>query len=390
MTTRSDQTPQTGSEPPDPSLPFERVALVLQGGGALGSYQAGVYQALDEAGIYPDWVAGISIGAINSALICGNPPELRVERLREFWHEVTRSPVGIPNFALPLDDISHRMVNQMRAFNTLVFGQPGFFTPRFPSPLSAPATHIDQLSFYDITPIRNLLQRLVDFDYMNAAAPQMSVGAVNVQTGNFVYFDTKTHKIDVSHVLASGALPPGFPAVNVEGEYYWDGGLVSNTPLDWVLESHARQDTLTFQVDLWNARGRLPSNLMEADLRQKEIRFSSRTRLVTDSFRQRQKVRRSLWQLLQELPEDLAKSDLAQDLSDVADEKVYNIIQLIYRARDYEGTSKDFEFSRRTMEEHWSAGYNDTVRTLRHPEVLQRPTSQDGFFTFDVAREGRF
>lgn len=369
--------------------PFERIALVLQGGGALGAYQGGVYEALHEAGIEPDWVSGISIGAINSALICGNAPNERVDRLREFWHEVSRSPIGLPNLNTELDDFSRRMVNQMRAFNVLMFGQPGFFTPRFPSPLMAPPTGMDTLSFYDTAPVRKLLDALVDFDMINASPPRMSVGAVNVRSGNFLYFDTETHPINVSHILASGALPPGFPAVNVDGEYYWDGGIVSNTPLNWVLESKERKDTLTFQVDLWNAKGDLPRNLMEADLRQKEIRFSSRTRLLTDEFRRMQDMRRSLWKLFKGLPDELCQTEEAKHLAEFADEKVYNIIELIYHARNYEGTSKDFEFSRRTMEEHWKAGYDDTVRTLRHPEVLERPTTQDGFFTFDVAEDGR-
>lgn len=217
----------------------------------------------------------------------------------------------------------------------------------------------------------------------------MSVGAVNVQSGNFIYFDTETHTIDVNHVLASGSLPPGFPATEVDGEYYWDGGILSNTPLDWILESDERKDTLTFQVDLWSAEGALPRNLIEADLRQKEIRFSSRTRLATDHFRRNQQARRAMWKLLQELPPELKEKDHTKILAERADEKVYSIIELIYRSQAYEGGSKDYEFSRRTMEEHWAAGYRDTVATLRHDEVLERPRSADGFFTFDLNRDGR-
>jgi len=189
--------------------------------------------------------------------------------------------------------------------------------------------------------------------------------------------------------MASAALPPGFPAVEIDGEHYWDGGLVSNTPLQWVLDSRPRQDTLVFQVDLWNARGELPRDLMEAELRQKEIRFSSCTRAATDEFKQQQLLRRATARLLGQLPAELLQTPEARRLAAEADEKVYNIIQLIYHARNYEGTSKDYEFSRGTMEEHWSAGYHDAVRTLRHPEVLQRPEGLDGVFTFDLARDGR-
>jgi NTE family protein len=190
-------------------------------------------------------------------------------------------------------------------------------------------------------------------------------------------------------VMASGSLPSGFPATEIDGEFYWDGGLVSNTPLQWVLDSSPRQDTLAFQVDLWSARGELPRNLMEVELRQKEIRFSSRTRAATDQFKKMQLARRTMAKLLEKLPQDLLQTPEAEMLSKDADEKVYNLIQLIYRAKNYEGCSKDYEFSRRTMEEHWKAGYNDAVRTLRHPEVLQRPDGVDGVFTFDLAKQDR-
>jgi NTE family protein len=369
--------------------PFERIALVLQGGGALGAYQGGVYQALSEADLHPDWVAGISMGAINSAIIAGNPPERRVARLRSFWETITRSPLGIPNLGIEVDEFEHRLINQMRALNTLLFGAPNFFVPRWPSPFLVPPRSVDKLSFYDVSPVRATLHRLIDFDLLNSGQTRLSVGAVNVGSGNFLYFDTTTHKIGLDHILASGALPPGLPAVEIDGQYYWDGGLLSNTPLDRVLECPDRCDTLTFQVDLWDAKGNLPRDLVEADLRQKEIRYSSRTRLSTDRFCKAQRMRRAMWELLQDLPSSLRQKPHFEVLAQEANEKVYNIIELIYHARNYEGTSKDYEFSRRTMEEHWMSGYHDTVRTLRHPEVLQRPTSPDGIRTFDISRDAR-
>ena len=261
--------------------------LLLQGGGALGSYQAGVYQALAEANIYPDWVAGISIGAVNSALIAGNPPEKRVERLREFWEAVSTSPLGLPYFPslnIP-DDSSHSLLNQTRALGILLFGAPNFFTPRVPPPTPWDAKPADAVSFYDVAPLKATLERLVDFDRINAGDMRLSVGAVNVRTGNFVYFDTTTHRIGPAHIIASGSLPPGFPATEIDGEYYWDGGMVSNTPLQWVLDSRPRRDLLAFQIDLWSAQGELPHNLADADLRAKEIRFSSRTRAGTDLYK---------------------------------------------------------------------------------------------------------
>jgi NTE family protein len=370
--------------------PFERIALLLQGGGALGAYQGGVYQALTEANLHPDWVAGISIGAINSALIAGNPPERRVERLRAFWETVSTPPPGVAYFGLdPRDETTHRLVNQARAFGTLVAGAPGFFTPRLPPPYLHPPGSPGALSYYDVTPLKATLERLADFDRINSGQMRFSVGAVNVRSGNFVYFDNTTHRIGPEHVMASGSLPPGFPSTVIDGEHYWDGGLVSNTPLQWVLDSRPRVDTLAFQIDLWNARGELPRDLMEAELRQKEIRYSSRTRAATDQFKKQQLLRRAAAKLLSLIPPELQQIPEVELLAGEADEKVYNLIQLIYHARNYEGTSKDYEFSRDTMNEHWQSGYNDAVRTLRHPEVLLRPENIDGVFTFDLAVDGR-
>jgi NTE family protein len=224
---------------------------------------------------------------------------------------------------------------------------------------------------------------------LNAGHLRFSVGAVNVRSGNFVYFDSNTHVIRPEHVMASGALPPGFPAVEIDGEHYWDGGLVSNTPLQWVVENEVRRDTLAFQVDLWNARGEFPRTMFDVMTRDKEIRYSSRTRAGTDDFKRTQKLRRAAAALLDQLPEDLKNTPEAKLLATAADRKVFNIVHLIYRARNYEGHSKDYEFSRTSMEEHWRAGYHDARRTLRHKEVLERPTNPAGFFTFDLAQDGR-
>jgi NTE family protein len=371
--------------------PFERIALILQGGGALGSYQAGVYQALAEANLHPDWVAGISIGAINAALIAGNSPEKRVDRLREFWETVSAPPFGMP-YAEALegrDEFTHSVINEVRSWGALVGGAPGFFQPRVPPAFLYPNGVPEALSYYDVAPLKATLERLVDFDLIDTGAMRLSVGAVNVRTGNFVYFDSTTHQIYPEHVIASGSLPPGFPPTEIEGEHYWDGGLVSNTPLEWVLDSRPGKDTLAFQIDLWSARGEFPRNLIEAYTRQKEIRYSSRTRRASDQFKKKQILRRAAAQLLAKIPKELLQMPEAEMLASDADEKVYNLIQLIYHAKHYEGNSKDYEFSRRTMEEHWRSGYNDAVRTLRHPEVLQRPQGMDGVFTFDLAVDGR-
>jgi NTE family protein len=370
-------------------MPFERIALLLQGGGALGAYQAGVYQALAEADLHPDWVAGISIGAINSAIIAGNPPELRVQRLRKFWETVSASPFGIPNLP-PLelrDELNHQLINQAHAMNVLMFGANDFFVPRVPPPLLWFSGSADKASYYDNTPAWETLERLVDFDRINAGLIRFSVGAVEVRSGNFVYFDTTTHTIRIEHVIASGSLPPGFPATKVDDEFYWDGGLISNTPLQWVLESRPRKDTLAFQVDLWNARGELPQDMIEVEVRHKEIVYSSRNRAATDQYQHSQRLRIALAHLISQLPPGLRDSEDVKLLSEVANDKVCNIVHLIYRAKKYEGIAKDFEFSRRTMEEHWSAGYHNARRSLANPEVLQLPDRQEGVRTFDIGED---
>lgn len=373
--------------------PFECVALLLQGGGALGSYQAGVYEALAEVNLHPNWVAGISIGAINSALIAGNAPENRVDALKTFWEGITSHNFITPSTINSLtrlyggdDELLRSWTNQLSGFKTMMQGIPGFFRPRAIPPFLAPNSTPGALSYYDTSPLENTLNRLVDFDRINNGDMRFSVGAVNVRTGNFEYFDSTTHRIDARHIMASGALPPGFPAVEIDGESYWDGGVVSNTPLQWVLEDGPRQDTLAFQVDLWSAKGDYPRDMSSQDVRLKDIRYSSRTRQNTDHFREQQALRRALAHLLEHLPEgsDAVNEEDIRHLIAEADEKVYNIAHLIYRAKGYEGDNKDYEFSRGTMEDHWAAGYDDTVKTLSNPKVLQRPTNPEGLQVFDL------
>ncbi|MBS0373696.1 MAG: patatin-like phospholipase family protein [Proteobacteria bacterium] len=390
----ADPAPARSPRPPRRRLPFERVALLLQGGGALGAYQGGVYEALSEAALEPDWVAGISIGAINAALIAGNAPDARVARLREFWERIT--PV-MPSDSLaqlgPMSwmrgDLARGLRNQFSAAAAIVGGVRGFFEPRVPAAWFQAPGSLEATSYYDTAGLRSTLERLIDFDRINSGDMRFSVGAVNVTSGNFVYFDNTTHVIRPEHVMASGALPPALPAIEIDGEFYWDGGLVSNTPLQWVLETEPQRDTLAFQVDLWNARGAFPRSMAEVMTRQKEIQFSSRTRTNSDRFRHMQMLRNTLASLLEKLPEELRDSPEIEVLAPVASAKAYNIVQLIYRAKGHEGDSKDYEFSRLSMEEHWRAGAQDTVRTLRHAEILERPANLEGVLTFDLGQNGR-
>lgn len=379
-------------EAPKPNAtPFESVALLLQGGGALGAYQAGVYEALAEHGIEPTWVAGISIGSINGAIIAGNPPADRVAKLRAFWEMVSGgTPAWLNYWASLLDDGTARsLINQWAAGGVLVNGVPGFFDPRLPPPPLQPAGTPAAISWYDTSRLRPTLERLIDFDRINdKAAMRFSVGAVNVCTGNFVYFDNATDRLQPEHIMASGALPPAFPPVEIDGEPYWDGGMVSNTPLDWVLSSRSRLDTLIFQVDLWNARGPLPRNLVEVAVRMKEIQYSSRTRAATDEFRERQKLRAAFQEILKRMPAELAATPEAKLLAEASDPAVYSIVQLIYRSPTYERESKDYDFSRHTMEHHWRTGYENAQTTLAHPEVLTLPPRCADIAVYDFLHPG--
>ncbi len=377
-------------------LPFESVTLLLQGGGALGAYQAGVYQALTEKGVEPDWVAGISIGAINAAIIAGNAPDMRLPKLREFWNLVTNDasplyPQAFKSF-ITRNDSEHQALNAVSAINTIMQGIPGFFKPRaadFMNPMAIytgwGSNPLNQTSFYDTSALKSTLEGLIDFDRLNADQIHCNIGAVHVKDGNFVSFDNYQMDLTPEHIMASGALPPGFPSIEIDGEHYWDGGLISNTPLEWLVDSQFYQDSLVFQVDLWSADGQFPQNMLDVYTRQKDIQFSSRTRANTDRFREAHKLRYNIAALLDKLPADLKKSPEAQMLMAHADRKVYNIVHLIYHNKSYEGFSKDFEFSRLSMEAHWQSGYEDTLHALQHPQVLQRPRNHEGVAIFDFS-----
>ena len=359
--------------------------LVLQGGGALGSYQAGAYQALCHFDFEPDWIAGISIGAINAAIIAGNPPEKRVARLKEFW-ELVSSPV--PWNPIASGDRGRSLFNETSAALIAAFGVPGFFQPRFPPAPLWPQGSPQALSYYDTAPLRTTLERLVDFDRINDLKTRLSVGAVSVTTGNFRYFDNVEFKklgkkIGPEHIMASGALPPGFPSIEIEGEHFWDGGISSNTPLDYVLED-ITDDLLIFQVDLFSARGPLPVSLLEAAEREKDIRFSSRTRMNTDKNKQVHNARMALRELIGKLPEDLRNDPSLDILCKVAKENTVTVVHLIYRSKNYESSSKDYDFSHVGMVEHWGAGVRDVHLSMRHKDWLERPQSGETMVTYDL------
>jgi NTE family protein len=364
------------SLPPRPATYDKKLALVLQGGGALGSYQAGVYEALATTEYLPDWIAGVSIGAINAAIIAGNPVEHRVARLRQFWTEVTTP-------AFPLQTTLEAVDAALAPASALMCGQTGFFAPR---PPLAFWFGVAPSSYYDTTALRDTLERLVDFDRINSGETRLSVGAVNVATGNFKYFDSERMAIGAEHVMASGALPPGFPAIEIDGEFYWDGGLVSNTPLQYVVEYYPRRSRLIFQVDLFPARGRVPGNLGEVAEREKDVRYSSRTRAVTDFMRREHDLRRNIRELWEKLPSELRELPSAKFLNDFGCITTMDIVHLIYRPNEPQGPTKDFDFGRRAMEIRWSAGLVDALSTLKASPWLEPMPPHQGARTFDVQR----
>lgn len=381
---------------------YPHIALLLQGGGALGSYQAGVYEGLVERGIHPNWVAGISIGSLNCAIIAGNAPEKRVERLHDFWNTIcsppslsaamVQSPFNLfSSMMAPMHDmmqgLGNSMFSSMGAMHALVQGQEGFFKPRIMAPGGgSPET----TSFYDTTPLISTLEKFADFDRINSGETRVSLGTTNVATGNFVYFDTKNIKLTPKHFIASGSLPPGFPATEIDGEYYWDGGCVSNTPLEYVLSSTPRKDTLAFQVDLWSAQGVLPTNVMQVTERLKDIQFSSRTRTVTNAVHLAQSMRRALVDTVERIPADVRAADpwfdtMVRHMMGAR----FNVIHLIYQNKQYEGHFKDYQFSAEAMQMHWQTGLHDMHETLSVPQCLEMPAQGENFVTFDVHSQQR-
>jgi len=362
---------------------YDHSILVLQGGGALGAYQAGVYDGLAECGMKLDWVTGVSIGAVNAALIAGNPPARRVERLAEFWDLVSSASPMIPPASF---DLMRPLLNRFSANASATFGVPAFFAPRMPPPYLAPDGSIDALSLYDTEVLRTTLERLVDFDLINSKQVRFSVGAVNVRTGNSIYFDNRKIRIEPEHVMASGALPPGFPPVMIGGEPYWDGGLVSNTPLFYVLDDAPRMTTLIMQVDLFSAVGDMPRNLNQVLERAKDIQYSSKTRFNTRSVKEIDDLRLALRRVLGRLPKALQRDADVQLLKRGLDVGHVTIVHLINRRNAHSSQAKDYEFSRATVRDLWASGRDDVRRTVNHPEMLRASQAGDGMRVYDLAR----
>ena len=366
------------------SLPkHEQTVLALQGGGALGAYQAGVYEGMAECGFAPNWVTGVSIGAINAALIAGNPPERRIERLVAFWDRVSS---GIPIIPPAYLDPLRLAFNRVSAMATTAFGVPGFFVPRLPPPYLAPDGSPGALSVYDTTPLKETLEELVDFDLINRKEMRLSVGAVDIHTGNSVYFDNQRQRIKADHIMASGALPPGFPPVVIDGSHYWDGSLVSNSPLWYVLDDSSGINALIMQVDLFSARGDLPKNLDEVLERSKDIQYSSKTRFNTSRAEELEDVRAALGRFLRKLPAKLHDDPDYRRLAPLCERKRHvTIVHLINRRLAHASSAKDYEFSRATVRQLWEGGLEDLRRSCANPSWHRAIESVNGVQVFDLA-----
>lgn len=357
----------------------ERRIVLLQGGGALGAYHGGVYEGISAVGFTPDWVVGISIGAINAALIAGNPPERRVARLREFWNRVSaQAPFVLPTAM----DFGRPMMNKMAAASAMFFGIPGFFSPRMPPPQLAAEGSLGALSYYDTEPLRATLDELCDFDRINSGDIRLSLGAVNARTGESIYFDTTTHRITASHVMASGALPPGFPPVEIDGESYFDGGIMSNTPLQYAATDF-RLNALIVAVDLFSGLGTLPTNLAQVQERVKDISFQSKTRFSYDQVRAIEAMRSTLADVIDKLPANLRADPQVRKLEAVSRRGPVSLIHLVNRHDTKSSDFKDYEFSRATVDELWQAGQADVLEVLKNPDGCRVTELGNGVRVFE-------
>ena len=336
-----------------------QVVLVLQGGGALGAYQVGVYQALHEAGVEPDWIIGTSIGAINASLIAGNAPENRMARLGEFWSRMEQRSAWnlVPAWTGIPGTLSY--------WSTILGGIPGFFEAHAPAfwgpgvPLGA-----EQAGFYSTAPLRRTLGELVDFELINRCGMRLTVGAANVRTSMMRYFDTRSMPMTVEHIMASGALPPAFPAVRIDGELYWDGGILSNTPTEVVFEDNPRRNSLIFAVHLWNPEGAEPNTILDVLNRHKDIQYSSRIASHVARQQQAHRLRHIISELIDRLPEDARKNAAVRELAGYGCRTQMHVVRLLAPQLEAENHTRDIDFSPSGIRARWECGYDAARRAL--------------------------
>ena len=376
-----DGTLERGATPRPPG----QVVLVLQGGGALGAYQAGVFEALHEAGIEPDWVIGTSIGAINAALIAGNAPEERLPRLRAFWARIAQDPLVEAWAGLP-GGLGALLPN----WATLATGVAGFFRP---NPLAFLGWHVpltaERAGYYSTAPLAETLAGLVDPARLNAGAPRLTVGAANVRTAEMRYFDSRDMPLGLPHILASGALPPAFPAVRIEGELWWDGGILSNTPVECVFDDDPRRDSLVFAVHIWNPQGPEPGTIAQVMHRHKDLQYASRAATHIRRQQQMHRLRHVINELAMRLPEGARTDPAVREMAGYGCRTVMHVVRLLAPGLDNEDHTKDIDFSRAGIRARWEAGLADTRRALAaRPWEAAAPDPLEGVVLHELRRDG--
>lgn len=344
-----------------------QIVLVLQGGGALGAYQGGVYQALHEAGMEPDWVIGTSIGAINAGIIAGNKPADRLERLKEFWSIIQND--SIPPFTTFIPGWGQAFANAL----TVTTGVKGFFKPNLQAMFGfGGGLTPETAGYYTTMPLEETLSHVIDMDILNSRAVRMTVGAANVRTGDMTYFDSNMQPLSIKHIMASGALPPAFPAVNIDGELYWDGGIISNTPVEAVFDDQPRRNGLVFAVHMWRPNGPDPDTLNSVMSRQKDLQYASRSSAHITRQKQIHKLRHVVSELVRQLPEDIRNSDTAQKLACYGCDTRIHVVRLVSPPLDGENHTKDIDFTKEGIRYRWEAGYNDTAHIIsQHPWTVE-------------------
>ena len=370
--------------------------LILQGGGALGAYQAGVFEQLHQNDIQLDWLIGTSIGAINCALIAGNPPEKRVQQLRAFWESLapplaSNQPWSVFTPFLQQWGIANTWsswTSSNETMNTLTNGVPGFFKPRVGAgwDMNAPV-EIGQNSFYDTSPLKKTLEKYIDFQYLNKSPIRISICAVEITGGQMTTFDSKKQKIGPEHIMASGALPPGFPPVEIDGKMYWDGGIYSNTPLEVLLDGARQRDALCFMVDLWDPSEAAPKTMAEALARYKNIQYASRSKEQLATRRQLQNLQKAIRGLSEKLSPAERKKPEIQDLMKLGCDHTINVVHLVMKAQEHDQYFKDIDFSTETIQNRWQAGLHDAQRALHHKSWLQPPAPHTGLIIHELPQD---
>lgn len=355
---------------------FERVVFVFQGGGALGAYQVGLFRAFTENDYQPDWLIGTSIGAVNASIIAGNAPQERLEKLMCFWETISQD--ALPPFGTQHESF-RRYFNFLSAERSLITGVEQFFYPNIRFPWLAHDTTPDQISYYVIEPLKQRLTEIIDFDRINKGDIRLTLSSVEIEHGKTVYFDNQKETITPEHILASAALPPGFPAVKINGKYYWDGGIYSNAPSRILLTEGTKVKTLCILAHLFDSYGLLPTNLDDVLKRHKDIQYASHTQAQMENYKIIYQLRHALSKIANHLPASLINDPEVKHML-AANENLapLHFARFLYDAPVSELSSRDYEFSKLSMVERMTAGYEDVSRVLKYAPWFDVTGEEEG------------